>query len=142
MEHYPRKRMKSSYDSIIRTNYYADDSSLGNTWFIIFCAYLKGIKEKHSWEITHVFYSNNFSLLFLSQGVLFTSVETPLYLYFIAFVVPSKVLIEFSARFGFLHKNRFSVSQIFPSPFCPSCPRKKLDWSENCWAWFLYVYKI
>ena len=31
MEHFPRKRMKSSYDSIIRTNYYADASSLGNT---------------------------------------------------------------------------------------------------------------
>ena len=31
MEHFPRKRMNSSYDSIIRTNYYADASSLGNT---------------------------------------------------------------------------------------------------------------
>ena len=31
MEHFPRKRMKSSYDSIIRTNYYADASSHGNT---------------------------------------------------------------------------------------------------------------
>ena len=31
MEHFPRKRMKSYYDSIISTNYYADASSLGNT---------------------------------------------------------------------------------------------------------------
>ena len=31
MEHFPKKRMKSSYDSIIRTNYYADASSLGDT---------------------------------------------------------------------------------------------------------------
>ena len=31
MEHFPRNRMKSSYDSIIRTNYFADASSLGNT---------------------------------------------------------------------------------------------------------------
>ena len=30
MEHFPRKIMKSSYDSIIRTNYYVDTSSLGN----------------------------------------------------------------------------------------------------------------
>ena len=31
MKHFPRTIMKSSYDSIIRTNYYADASSLGNT---------------------------------------------------------------------------------------------------------------
>ena len=54
------------------------------------------------------FYSSYFS--FLSQGVLFTDVTTPLYICFIAFVVPSKVLIEVSARFGFLHKNRFFVA--------------------------------
>ena len=43
MEHFPRKRMKSYYDSIIRTNYYADASSLGNTWFIIFLC----LAERH-----------------------------------------------------------------------------------------------
>ena len=31
MEHFPRNRMKSSYDSFIITNYYVDASSLGNT---------------------------------------------------------------------------------------------------------------
>jgi hypothetical protein len=31
MEHFPRKRKKSSYDSIIRTNYDVDASSLDNT---------------------------------------------------------------------------------------------------------------
>ena len=53
-----------------------------------------------------------FFLCFLSQGVLFTSVATPLYLYFIAFVVPSKVLMEVSARFGFLCRTYFSVSHF------------------------------
>ena len=31
MEHFSRKRMKPSFDSIIRTNYFVDASSLGNT---------------------------------------------------------------------------------------------------------------
>ena len=31
MEHFPRKRMKLSFDSIIRTNYSVDASSLENT---------------------------------------------------------------------------------------------------------------
>ena len=31
MEHFPRKRKKSPYDSIIRTNYYVDASLLDNT---------------------------------------------------------------------------------------------------------------
>ena len=31
MEHFPRKRMKTYFDSIIRTNYFVDASSLGNT---------------------------------------------------------------------------------------------------------------
>ena len=84
------------------------------------------------------FYSSYFS--FFSQEVLFTAVSTSLYLYFIAFFVPSKVLIEVSARFGFLHKNRFFVSQTFPSPLFPSRPGINLKWSENVWAWFLYVY--
>ena len=48
-----------------------------------------------------------FSLFFLSQGVMFTYVATPLYFYFIAFVMPSKVLVGVDARFGFLHRNRF-----------------------------------
>ena len=43
MEPFPRKRIKSSYDSIIRTNYFADASSLGNTWFIIFLC----LAERH-----------------------------------------------------------------------------------------------
>ena len=85
------------------------------------------------------FYSSYFS--FLSQGVLFTYVTTPLYLYFIAFVVPSKVLIEVSAKFWFLHKNIFFVSETFPSPFFPSRPGKRSDWSEHFLAWYLYVYE-
>ena len=67
----------------------------------------------------------------LSQGALFTAVATLLYLYFIAFVVPSKVLIEVRTRFGFLHKNRFFVSQTCTSPFFPSRPGKKSDLSEK-----------
>ena len=78
---------------------------------------------------------------FLSQEVLFTAVETPLYLYFIAFVVPSKVLIEVSARFGFLHKNRFFVRQTISSPFFPSRPGKNSQWSEIFCVWSLYVYE-
>ena len=31
MKHFPRKRMKQPFDSIIRTNYFVDASSLGNT---------------------------------------------------------------------------------------------------------------
>ena len=31
MEHFPRKRMKQPFDSIIRTNYFVDAASLGNT---------------------------------------------------------------------------------------------------------------
>ena len=31
MEHFPRKRMKSPFDSIVRANYRFDASSLGNT---------------------------------------------------------------------------------------------------------------
>ena len=31
MEHFPRKRKKSPYDSIVRTNYDVDASSLDNT---------------------------------------------------------------------------------------------------------------
>ena len=31
MEHFPRKRMKQPFDSIIRTNYFVDGSSPGNT---------------------------------------------------------------------------------------------------------------
>ena len=38
MEHFPRKRLKSSCHYIIRTNYFSHASSLGNTWFIIFYA--------------------------------------------------------------------------------------------------------
>ena len=86
------------------------------------------------------FYSSYFS--FLSQGVLFTYVETHFYLYFIAFVVPSKVLIEVSARFWFLHKNRFFVSQTFPSPCFLPYFEKKSKWSEIFCAWSLYVYEI
>ena len=84
------------------------------------------------------FYSSYFSL---SQGALFTAVATPLYLYLIAFVVPSKVLIEVSTRFWFLHKNRFSVSQTFPSPFFLSRPGNNSKWSEIFYAWSLYVYE-
>ena len=49
---------------------------------------------------------------------------------FIEFFVPSKVIIEVSAKFWFLHKNRFFVSQTFPSPFVPSRPGKNSKWSE------------
>ena len=38
MENFPRKIIKSSYDSIIIKNYFVDASSLGNTLFIILCA--------------------------------------------------------------------------------------------------------
>ena len=39
MEHFPRKRKKSPYDSIIRTSYDLDASSLENTWCkLSFCA--------------------------------------------------------------------------------------------------------
>ena len=31
MEHFPRKKIKPPYDSIVRTNYNVDASSLGNT---------------------------------------------------------------------------------------------------------------
>jgi len=31
MEHFPRKKIKPPYDSIVRTNYNVDVSSLGNT---------------------------------------------------------------------------------------------------------------
>ena len=85
------------------------------------------------------FYSSYF--YFLSQGALFTAVATPLYLYFIAFVVPSKVLIEVSASFWFLHKNRFFGSQTFPSPLFPSLPGKYSKKSETFCAWSLYVYE-
>ena len=81
------------------------------------------------------------SFLSLSQGALFTAVEKPLYLYFIAFVVPSKVLIEVSARFWFLHKNRFFVSQTFPSPFFTSRPGIYWKKPETFFAWFIYVYE-
>ena len=42
---------------------------------------------------------NSSYFYFLSQGSLFTAVATPLNFYFIAFVVPSTVLIEVSDRF-------------------------------------------
>ena len=84
------------------------------------------------------FYSSYFS--FLSQGVFFTDVTTPLSLYFITFAVPNKVLIEVSTRFWLLHKNRFFVSQTFMSPFFRHAQEK----SEMVWifcVWSLYVYE-
>ena len=66
-----------------------------------------------------------------SRGFVYFSSNSYVSLFFIKFVVPSKVLIEVSARFVFLHKNRFSVSQIFPSPFFLSRPETKFDRSEN-----------
>ena len=84
------------------------------------------------------FYSSYFSL---SQVALFTAVPTPFYIYFIAFVVPSKVLIEVSTIYGFLLKNRFFVSQAFLSPLFASHPGKNSNWSENVCAWSLYVYE-
>jgi hypothetical protein len=35
MEHFPRKRKKLPFDSIIRTNYELDASSLENTTFLL-----------------------------------------------------------------------------------------------------------
>ena len=93
----------------------------------------KGIKESTLERQLFILYFQ------FSQGVLFTAVETPLYLYFIAFVVPSKVLIEVSARFWFLHKNRFFISQTFPSPFFPSRPGNYSKKSETFCTWSLYV---
>ena len=57
------------------------------------------------------FYSCYFSFAFESMNLV-TSATTPLYLYFIGFVVPSKVLVEFGARFRFLRRNRFFVSTV------------------------------
>jgi hypothetical protein len=38
MEHFPRKRKKLLFDSILRANYERDASSLDVTWFAIFYA--------------------------------------------------------------------------------------------------------
>ena len=57
------------------------------------------------------FYSCYFSFDFESRN-LDTSVKTPLYLYLIAFFVPSKLLVGVFGRFGFLHRNRFLLSTV------------------------------
>ena len=87
-------------------------------------AQLKGIKEKHSWEITHVFLFQLF-FFFESRSFVYFCSNSFLSLFYCIFV-SSKVLIEVSARFGFLHKNRFSISQIFPSPFFSVTPKTKI----------------
>ena len=56
------------------------------------------------------FYSSYFS--FLSQGVLFSAVETPLYLYFIAFVVPSKFLMKLVPDLDFYTRTDFSSARF------------------------------
>ena len=45
MEHFPRKRMKLPFDSIIRRSYDLDASSLGNTWFSLFAPSWKTLKK-------------------------------------------------------------------------------------------------
>ena len=58
-----------------------------------------------------------FLFCFRSRNLV-TSVTTLLYLYFIAFVVASKVLVGVDARFEFLHRNRFLQSTISGAIIC------------------------
>ena len=65
-----------------------------------------------------------------------TSLATPLYLYFIAFVVPSKVLMEVSARFGFLHRNRFFRQPDFSITILSVTPGSNIGW---IWTFFTVI---
>ena len=81
-----------------------------------------------------MFYSCYFSFSFESRSLV-TSVTTPFYLYFIAFGVPSKVLVEVGAKFGFLRRNRFFVHQLI-------CHAQKTIRNDLIFfSWSLYVYE-
>ena len=99
MEHFPRKRIKMPFVSIIRSNYVVDASSLDVTWFALSAPSWKALKKSTSWQITHGF----ILLLFCCVLEVVTTVATSLY----HIVVPSKVSnSKVDTRFGFLRRNR------------------------------------
>ena len=69
-------------------------------------AQLKGIKEKHFWEITHVFYLLFVFGFFIVEELLLISVATPLYLYFAVLLCQGELLMQSCGLFSGLHWNR------------------------------------
>jgi hypothetical protein len=77
MEHFPRKRKKLLFDSILRANYELDASSLDITSFALSAPSSKSVKEKHSWEITQCFYFQLF-FFYLSLGSYYYCIDLSL----------------------------------------------------------------
>jgi hypothetical protein len=96
-EHFPRKRNKLLFDSILRANYDLDASSLNITWFALSAPSSKALKKSTLGRKPNVFTFSSFSFIWVLE-VITTVINSPYYFYFV--FVPREASNLSEVRFG------------------------------------------